>query len=51
VLTLTVGKRQHLVRGPVQVVGKEGYLLGQPLRGVAQDSPTGLASTSNSCVQ
>ena len=36
-----------LIVGPVEVVGYVGYLLGEPLRGVAYDSPGPFTSTSN----
>jgi hypothetical protein len=42
---------QDLAQGPVEVVGQEGYLLVEPVEGVARDSPELLASTSNWCVQ
>src|SRR2546422_6327492 len=40
-------QRQDLVSRPVEVEGDVGYLLEQPLRGVANHSPTLPTSTSN----
>src|SRR5215472_17119783 len=46
-LALEVIERHDLFVRPVQVVSNEGYLLVQPVPGVADHSPTPLVSTSN----
>lgn|GEM_PF-3274604 len=40
-------QREDVVERPVQVVRDVGYLLVEPLKGVAYDSPEGMNSTSN----
>src|SRR5262249_14063916 len=47
-LALAMIERHHLVVGPVQIARDIRYLLEDPVRGVAHDSPTGLVSTSKS---
>src|SRR5512138_1057798 len=45
-LALAMIERHHLIVGPVQIARDVRYLLEDPVRGVAHDSPTGLVSTS-----
>ena len=49
--TISVLQLQDLAKGPMEVVGEEGYLLVEPLEGVATDSPGLLTSTSKACEQ
>src|SRR5271155_2766342 len=46
-LALAVIQGHDLFVRPMQVIGDEGYLLEQSLRGVADHSPTPLISSSN----
>ncbi len=39
-------QRQDLIERPVKVIGDVGYLLLEPIEGVAYDSPVGSTSTS-----
>lgn len=48
-LPFPVLKVHDLGVGPMEVIGDEGYLLVQPVEGVARYSPTGSSSTSNWC--
>jgi len=50
-LPLAVFQPHDLVIGPVEVKGDVGYLLEQPVRGVANYSPAISNSTSNSSSQ
>ncbi len=50
-LPVGVLEGQDLVQRPVEVVGDVGYLLEQPVEGVAYDPPRRTTSTSNSCWQ
>lgn len=45
--TIGVLQREDVVERPMQVIRDVGYLLVEPLKGVAYDSPAGKKSTSN----
>ena len=42
---------EKVIQRPVQVISKIGYLLVEPVEGVAYDPPVGTASTSKSWPQ